>query len=156
MFVPPPKRRAFLLRAAAGCGFNGTEVSTSIRIKDLPDSERPRERLVANGADALSNSELIAILLRTGLKGTSAIDVAKQLLQKFNTLDNLSRASLEDLRQIKGIGRDKAIALKSAFTLARRMAQEIRAEGPALDNPDAVANLLREDNRWSTWRIFRW
>jgi DNA repair protein RadC len=122
-------------------------MTTSIRIKDLPNSERPRERLVANGADALSNSELIAILLRTGLKGMSAIDVAKQLLQKFATLDNLSRAGLEDLRQIKGIGRDKAIALKSAFTLARRMAQEIRSEGPALDNPDAVANLLREDNR---------
>ena len=122
-------------------------MTTSIRIKDLPDSERPRERLVANGADALSNSELIAILLRTGLKGVSAIDVARQLLQKFGSLDNLSRASLDDLRQIKGVGRDKAIALKSAFTLARRMAQEIRAEGPTLDNPQNIADLLREDNR---------
>src|SRR5271165_3125620 len=100
-------------------------MSSNVRIKDMPDSERPRERLVAHGADALSNSELIAILLRTGLKGTSAIDVARQLLHKFTTLDNLSRASLDDLRQVKGVGRDKAIALKSAFTLARRMAQEI-------------------------------
>ncbi len=122
-------------------------MSTSIRIKDLPDSERPRERLVANGADALSTTELIAILLRTGMKGVSAIDVARNLLQKFGTLDHLSRASLDDLRKVKGIGRDKAIALKSAFTLARRMAQEIRAEGPSLDNPIAVADLLREDNR---------
>jgi DNA repair protein RadC len=122
-------------------------MSSSVRIKDLPDTERPRERLVANGADALSTSELIAILLRTGMKGLSAIDVAKQLLQKYTTLDNLSRASLDDLRQIKGIGRDKAIALISAFTLARRMAQEIRSEGPTLDNPIAVADLLREENR---------
>jgi len=122
-------------------------VGTNIRIKDLPDSERPRERLVANGADALKNSELIAILLRTGMKGVSAIQVAEQLLQKFGSLDNLSRASLADLRQIKGVGRDKAIALKSAFTLARRMALELRDEGLTLDNPESIATLLREENR---------
>jgi len=122
-------------------------MAISIRIKDLPDSERPRERLVEKGADALKNSELIAILLRTGLKGVSAIQVAEQLLQKFGTLDNLSRAGLPDLRQIKGVGRDKAIALKSAFTLARRMAAELREEGPTLDNPDIIADLLREQNR---------
>lgn len=122
-------------------------MSSSIRIKDLPNSERPRERLAAQGADALKDSELIAILLRTGLKGVSAIQVAEQLLQKFGTLGNLSRAGLPDLRQIKGVGRDKAIALKSAFTLARRMAAEIRHESPTLDNPETIANLLREDNR---------
>src|SRR3954469_19637516 len=96
----------------------------SFRIRDLPSAERPRERLAELGADALRNSELIAILLRTGLKGISAIQVAEQLLKKFETLDNLSRATIEDLRQVKGIGRDKAIALKSAFTLARRMVLE--------------------------------
>jgi len=122
-------------------------MAISIRIKDLPDSERPRERLVEKGADALKNSELIAILLRTGLKGVSAIQVAEQLLQKFGTLNNLSRAGLPDLQQIKGVGRDKAIALKSAFTLARRMAAELREEGPTLDNPDIIADLLREQNR---------
>lgn len=122
-------------------------MSDSIRIKDLPDSERPRERLASHGADALKNSELIAILLRTGLKGASAIQVAEQLLQKFASLGNLARASLEDLQQVKGIGRDKAIALKSAFTLARRMALELREEGMTLDNPESIADLLREDNR---------
>jgi DNA repair protein RadC len=122
-------------------------MTMSIRIKDLPSSERPRERLAEVGADALKTSELIAIILRTGMKGVSAIQVAEQLLQKFGSLDNLSRAGLKDLQQIKGIGRDKAIALKSAFTLARRMAQEIRHEGPTLDNPESVAALLREENR---------
>jgi DNA repair protein RadC len=122
-------------------------MTTSIRIKDLPSSERPRERLALVGADALKTSELIAIILRTGMKGVSAIQVAEQLLQKFGSLDNLSRAGLKDLQQIKGIGRDKAIALQSAFTLARRMAQELRHEGPTLDNPDNVASLLREENR---------
>jgi DNA repair protein RadC len=118
-----------------------------MRIRDLPDSERPRERLAALGADALRNAELIAILLRTGMKGASAVQVAEQLLQKFGTLDHLSRAGIEDLRQIKGVGRDKAIALKSAFTLARRMAAELRQESPPLDNPERVADLLREQNR---------
>ena len=99
------------------------------------------------GADALRNAELIAILLRTGMKGVSAIHIAEQLLQKFSTLENLSRANIAEIRQIKGIGRDKAIALKSAFTLARRMAQELRGEAPLLDTPDRVADLLREDNR---------
>jgi DNA repair protein RadC len=113
----------------------------------MPTSERPRERLIEKGADALKNSELIAILLRTGLKGFSAVQVAEQLLNRFGTLDALSRASVEDLRQIKGVGRDKAIALKSAFTLARRMASEIHQESPPLDNPERIAELLREANR---------
>jgi len=122
-------------------------MASGIRIKDMPSNERPRERLAEQGADALKNSELIAILLRTGLKGISAIQVAEQVLTKFETLDNLSRASIEDLGQVKGIGRDKAIALKSAFTLARRMALELRQESPALDGPDLIADLLREENR---------
>ena len=124
-------------------------MTTNIRIKDLPDGERPRERLVRDGADALKNSELIAILLRTGLKGTSVIQVAEQMLQKFGTLDNLARASVEDLRQVKGVGRDKAVTLVAAFTLARKIAKELQShkESPVLDNPETVAELLREENR---------
>jgi DNA repair protein RadC len=62
-------------------------------------------------------------------------------------LENLARAPLDDLRQIKGVGRDKAIALKSAFTLARRMAESLRREAPLLDTPERIADLLREENR---------
>jgi len=122
-------------------------MAEGFRIRDMPAGERPRERLVELGADALKNSELIAILLRTGMKGLSALQAAEQLLRTFATLDNLSRASIEDLRRVKGVGRDKALALKSAFTLARRMALEIRQESPALDNPERIADLLREENR---------
>jgi DNA repair protein RadC len=137
----------FFSRVDLWASLSSLPMSASIRIKDLPDSERPRERLAAHGADALKNSELIAILLRTGMKGVSAIQVAEQLLQKFGSLDLLSKADLDDLRQIKGVGRDKAIALKSAFTLARRMAAELRLDGPTLDNPESIATLLREENR---------
>src|SRR3954468_12323863 len=122
-------------------------MSRGLLIKELPQSDRPRERLANLGADALKNSGLIATLVRTGMKGVAAIRVAKQLLKRFDSLEKLSRANISDLCQIKGIGRDKAVALKSAFTLARRMAAEIRLESPILDTPDRIADLLREDNR---------
>ncbi len=122
-------------------------MSQSIRIKDLPAGERPRERLAELGADALKTSELIAILLRTGLRGVSAIQIGEELLQKFGTLSALERASLAQLRETKGVGRDKAIALKSAFTLARRMAAEMHGDNPLLDTPASIADHLREQNR---------
>lgn len=119
----------------------------SLLIREMPAQERPRERLVANGADALRNAELIAILLRTGMKGLSAVQIAEQLLVKFGTLENLAKASLDELRRVKGIGRDKAIALKSAFTLAQRMVKEVGGEAPMLDTPARIADYLREPNR---------
>ncbi|HOF47673.1 MAG TPA: DNA repair protein RadC [Verrucomicrobiota bacterium] len=117
------------------------------RIKDLPISERPRERLAQHGAESLSNADLLAILLRTGLRGQSAVSVAEQLLSRFGRLDNLARASLAEIRSVRGIGQDKAIAVKAAFTLAQRMARDMAAESPLLDTPERVADLLREDNR---------
>jgi DNA repair protein RadC len=122
-------------------------MNRGLLIRELPYSERPRERLLAEGPDMLNKSQLIAILLRTGMKGISAISVGEQLLSKFGTLDNLSRATVPELRTVKGIGRDKAVTLVAAFTLARLMAKEIRQEAPTLDTPDRVADLLREENR---------
>jgi DNA repair protein RadC len=116
------------------------------RLKDQPASERPRERLAALGADALSHAELVAILLRTGLKGMNAVEVAKQLLQKFGTLQALAQAGVADLQKVKGIGRDKAVTLVAAFALARKMAAELQYESPVLDTPEAVARLLKESN----------
>jgi DNA repair protein RadC len=122
-------------------------MTANVRIHDLPLQDRPRERLVSCGADKLSNAELIAIVLRTGMKGMSAIHIAEQLLRQFGTLQNLANASLDDLRKVKGIGRDKAVGLKAAFTLARNMAREIRYESPLVDTPERIADLLRDDNR---------
>jgi DNA repair protein RadC len=130
-------------------------LNVPLLIKDLPDEERPRERLAQFGADALRTTELIAILLRTGTKGVSAIHVAEQLINRFPSLDQLARASLEDLAKTKGIGRDKAIALKSAFTLAQRMARELRAEAPELETPDQIATLMREEYRQSSVESFK-
>jgi DNA repair protein RadC len=130
-------------------------MTTGIRIKDLPKNERPRERMAEKGADALSPAELIAILLRTGMKGRSAIEIGNEMVHKFKTLDALSRASLEELKGIKGVGRDKAIALKAAFTLARLLARESKGEAPLLDSPELIADYLREDNRAYTVEQFQ-
>jgi len=134
-------------RAAPFPDTRKSAMSHGLRIKDLPASERPRERLAEKGAEALSHAELIAILLRTGMKGLSAIEIAQQLLHRFGTLSGLERASLDQLRETDGVGRDKAIALKAAFTLARRMAQEWHGDAPLLDNPASIADYLREEAR---------
>jgi DNA repair protein RadC len=122
-------------------------MSESMRLKDQPLSERPRERLVARGPDALTHAELIAILLRTGLKGSNVVRVGENILRKFGSLNALALASVDELKQISGVGPDKAATLVAAFALARRMEQERREESPVLDNPATVLNFMRETNR---------
>ncbi len=126
-----------------------------MRLKDQPASERPRERLAAKGADALTPAELVAILLRTGLKGTNVLEIGKELVRQYGSLQALAQASCEDLQRIKGIGSDKAVTLIAAFALARRMAEELRGESPVLDTPEAVANLMREPNRLRNVEAFQ-
>ena len=121
-------------------------MSQNIRLKDQPASERPRERLAAKGPGALTDAELIAILLRTGLRGANAVEVGAQLIRQFGSLQALARASVDDLRKVKGIGRDKAVTLIAAFTLARKMAEELQRESPVLDNPAAIVALLKGQN----------
>jgi DNA repair protein RadC len=121
----------------------------------MPANDRPRERLASKGPDALRTDELIAILLRTGLKGMSALTVAQELIRRFETLDGLARATLEQLCEVKGIGRDKAVTLVAAFALARRMAEELRNEAPLVDTPDLVAGVLREHNRHRSVETFQ-
>src|SRR6516165_2224876 len=99
-------------------------MSQGMRLKDQPVSERPRERLVARGPDALTHAELIAILLRTGLQGMNVVQIGQGLVQRFGSLNALALASVDELQKIPGIGRDKAATLVAAFALARRMEQE--------------------------------
>ena len=127
----------------------------NFRLKDQPLSERPRERLVARGPDALTHAELIAILLRTGLQGTNVVQVGQNLLQKFGSLNALALASVDEVRKTPGIGRDKAATLVAAFALARRMEQERREESPVLDNPATVVKFMRETNRLKQVEAFQ-
>jgi DNA repair protein RadC len=79
-------------------------MAESFRLKDQPVSERPRERLVARGPDALTHAELIAILLRTGLQGANVVQVAQNILHKFGSLNALALATVDELKQIAGVG----------------------------------------------------
>jgi DNA repair protein RadC len=128
---------------------------TGIKLKDQPVSERPRERLRALGPAAVSPAELIAILLRTGLKGANALELGKQILGQYGSLQALARASVKELQTIKGVGPDKAVTLLAAFTLARKMADEFRNESPLLDTPEAIARVLREQNRRAEVETFQ-
>ena len=93
-----------------------------IKIRDLPPDERPRERLAKYGADALSNAELLAIILRTGMKGDTAIDLANKLLNHFNgNLKAIVSADMSELSKIKGLGFAKAAQIKAAFELSKRI-----------------------------------
>jgi DNA repair protein RadC len=128
---------------------------TGMKLKDQPASERPRERLRETGPDSLSPAELVAILLRTGLKGTNVVEIGKQLVNHYASLDALARASWQELAKVPGIGPDKAVTLVAAFALARRLVKEKRAESPVLDTPDAVANLMREETRLRNAETFQ-
>ena len=103
---------------------------SSLKINELPADERPRERLAAHGAAALSDSELIAILLRTGMVGANAVDVARHLLTEFGNLNGLARATVTELARVKGVGPAKAIQLAAAFGLATRLARENLTDRP--------------------------
>ena len=130
-------------------------MSEGLRLKDQPVNERPRERLVARGPDALTHAELIAILLRTGLKGANVVQVGQNLLRKYGSLNALALATVDELKQVPGIGQDKAATLVAAFALAKRMEEERREESPVLDNPVTVVNFMRETNRLKNVESFQ-
>ncbi len=118
------------------------EGSTSYRIRDLETTDRPRERLAAVGPGALSNAELLAILLRVGVRGENAVQVGQRLLQTFGGLSGLHRASFEEVRQQHGIGAAKAAQIKAAIELGRRMALESPEERAKINQPSDVAALV--------------
>jgi DNA repair protein RadC len=112
-------------------------------IREMPENDRPRERLQQRGAVSLSNAELIAILLRTGMKGQSAVQLAQELLRVHgNSLEELVRVPLEALAKVKGVGSTKAIQLKAAFELARRLSEESHGHQPILTTPADVAAVV--------------
>jgi DNA repair protein RadC len=120
---------------------------TTYLIREMAPSERPRERLKERGATALSDAELIAILLRTGMKGTSAVQLAQQLLVEFRSLEELARVPVEAIAKIKGVGETKAIQLKAAFELARRFSGSARGRQTIVGSPEEAAAVVREDMR---------
>ena len=113
-------------------------------ITDWPEGERPRERLLAHGPEALSDAELLAIYLRVGVRGKSAVDLARELIQRFDgSLSSLAEASLDELASVSGIGMAKAAQLKASFELARRALTQQMTTRDTFANPGKVRDWLR-------------
>ena len=111
-------------------------------ISQWAPAERPRERLLAQGATVLSDAELVAVLLRTGVRGKSAVELARELLEKYDGITKLLNAG-QQLAQVKGLGPAKTAQLAAALELARRSAQETIREAKLLTSPGAVRDYLR-------------
>lgn len=111
-------------------------------ISDWPADERPREKLLARGPRALSDAELLAIFLRTGVTGCSAVDLARDLLGRFGSLRALARAPLPDFCQARGLGQAKYVQLQAAVELSRRVLGEELRTRDVLSDPDSTRRYL--------------
>jgi DNA repair protein RadC len=112
-------------------------------ITEWPVDDRPREKLLAKGAASLSDAELLAIFLRTGVRGASAVDLARQLLKKFRTLDGLFAADRATVCTIQGLGNAKYVQLQAVLEIARRTLVADARTGVNLSSPVAVRDFLR-------------
>ena len=112
------------------------------RIRELPSDERPRERLIAYGADALSISELLAVLLRTGTEQNSALGLAEVLLHRFENIRGVAHATIEEMAEVHGIGPAKAAQIKAAIEFGRRLISASPEERTKIRSPRDVYNLL--------------
>lgn len=119
------------------------EQAGGYRILDLESNDRPRERLEMLGAEALSNAELLAILLRVGIQGENAVQLGHRLLQEFQGLAGLQRASFAEVCTVKGLGTAKAAQIKAAIELGRRLAAQSVEDRPAVHSPGDAAELVK-------------
>ncbi len=122
-------------------------LSNNILIRDVPESDRPRERLIEVGPQALSNQELIAILIGSGSKGQSALSLATRLLKHFEGLLLLRDASINELTSINGIGVAKAVQLMAALEIGKRIHTYKTSDQYVIKSPEDGANFLMEDLR---------
>jgi DNA repair protein RadC len=108
------------------------------KLKDWPENERPRERLIYYGAESLSDAQLLAIILRTGGRGKGVLPLAVELLDDFKGLRNIEGASIYDLRRVKGLGSAKIAQIKAAFELGKRLMSESGENKPVFSSSREV------------------
>lgn len=123
-------------------------------INKWPEQERPREKLITNGADFLSDAELLAIFLRTGTKGRSALDLARDLVKHFGSLRQLLSASIEEVCQFNGLGQSKFAQLQAAKELGQRSLHEQLYEKPLLNNHRQTEQYLLAKLRDLPYEVF--
>jgi DNA repair protein RadC len=128
-----------------------TAVSSAQRpvmVREIPPEDRPRERMLLYGEESLSNAELLAILLRTGSRGCSAVDLAEQILRRIGGIRNLVDVDLKELTSLPGIGPAKATELKAAIEIGRRVARIKSEARPKFDSPADAANYMMDRLRF--------
>ncbi len=123
-------------------------------IKDWPAAERPREKLLLRGPQALSDAELLAIFLRTGTRGLTAVDLARQLLNQFGGLRSLMQAEQERFCATRGLGRAKYVLVQAVLEIARRHLQETLQKGDALTDPVTTRRFLSAHLRDYPFEVF--
>lgn len=116
-------------------------------MRELPPEQRPRERMLKEGAANLSDIDLLAIMLRTGTARASAMELAAELLGRFRDLRALAQATIEELSELKGVGPAKAVQVKAALELGKRLAALPAEERPVIRCPEDVCALVMEDLR---------
>ncbi|NEW04493.1 JAB domain-containing protein [Paenibacillus sp. SYP-B3998] len=122
--------------------------ATNLMLREVPQEERPRERMLQYGAAALSNAELLAILLRTGTVSESALRLAGRILSECGGLRSLVDMSKDQLTEIKGIGDAKALQIQAGIELGRRLSKSSLTERITIRSPKDIADLLSEDLRY--------
>jgi DNA repair protein RadC len=122
--------------------------SHNLLLRDVPNEERPRERMLQFGAQALSNAELLAILLRTGTFAESAVHLAQKVLIEAGSLRNLVDMSMDQLMTVKGIGPAKALQIQASIELGRRLARTTMEDTITIRSPQDVSTYLMEDLRY--------
>lgn len=118
---------------------------THYTIHDLPCDDRPREKLLTHGADSLSNSEALAIIIGSGMRGKTVVQLAQELIASFGSMDALADATVDELKRVKGMGTAKAVQVKAAFSLAKRVQRSGGGEKPRIDTPKRAYELLRDE-----------
>lgn len=121
------------------------DLTPALMIRDVHIADRPRERLIRQGAQSLSNQELIAILLRTGTKQESVLHLANRVLHFIEQIQELKNATLEEIMSVKGIGQAKAVQLLAAVELGRRLSQQRTDEKFTIRSPKDAATYLMPD-----------
>lgn len=116
-----------------------------LMIKEIPKEERPRERFLKYGPTTMQTHELLAIILRTGSKDISVLDVSKELLSRFRTLKDLSKASITELTKQKGIGSSKAMELLAAIEIGKRVRLETFQRNVSLTKPEQIFHYMKDN-----------
>jgi DNA repair protein RadC len=119
------------------------DLKQGYRIKDIEVSQRPRERLEKQGAEALNDAELLAILLRTGMKGSSAVEIGQKVLVKFEGLVGIQKSTFTELCDVEGVGPAKAAQIKAAIELGLRLSRYTPEERPLITSPQDVASQVQ-------------